>query len=176
MIELDFNKLLESAPLLVRRKVIALKSLRERPDFHPEPSTYEHIKIVTERLFKTGNPDLILSGVLHDICKLDCAKTNPKTGWPSSPGHEEEAYKIVNDSSEIKDWIFRNGGNWLRVSIIVRDHGKIHLIDQMRPKKRLQYIEMWKENEVWELLNIFGEADDMLKEFDASEVLNRDFY
>jgi hypothetical protein len=167
---LTFESLVESAPLLVKRKLVQLKFLRERPDFHPEPSTHEHIKIVTKRLESTGNIDLIIAGILHDICKFDTVKENPKTGFPQSPGHEEAAFELIISTSSIIDWIFSLGGNWLKVANIVKNHGRIHQLDEMKSSKRLKYIQEWKEQEIWESLQIFGEADDMLKEFDLQSV------
>jgi hypothetical protein len=169
---MEFETIIETAPLLIKRKLVQLKSLRERPDFHPEPSTFEHIKIVTTRLIETGNIDLILSGILHDICKLDVVKTNPKTGFPTSPGHEDAAFDLIIHSSEIIDWIFQNGGNWLKVAHIVKNHGRIHQLPEMRESKRLKNIQEWKELEIWESLQIFGNADDMLQEFDLQHIIN----
>lgn len=169
---MTFEQLIETTPTIVKRKLTQLKFLRERPDFHPEPSTFEHIRIVTERLQQTGSIDLILSGILHDICKLDVVKQNPKTGWPTSPGHEDAAFELINNSSDIKDWIFQNGGNWLKVSLIVKNHGRIHQLPEMREAKRLKNIQEWKAAEIWESLQIFGKADDMLSDFVLSEVLS----
>ena len=85
---MTFETLLESAPAGTIERLETLKGFRERPDYHPEESAYIHIKIVTNRLIQTGNPDLIVSGILHDICKLETAKINTKNGFPTSPGHE----------------------------------------------------------------------------------------
>jgi hypothetical protein len=169
---MTFESLLESAPILIKRKLVQLKSLRERPDFHPEPSTFEHVKIVTTRLIETDNIDLILSGILHDICKLDVVKTNSKTGFPTSPGHEEAAFDLIIHNSEIIDWIFQNGGNWHRVAHIVKNHGRIHQLPEMRETKRLKNIQEWKELEIWESLQIFGNADNMLQEFNLQHIIN----
>jgi hypothetical protein len=169
---MNFESLIESAPTLIKRKLVQLKFLRERPDFHPEPSTFEHIRIVTERLEQTENIDLILSGILHDICKLDVVKENSKTGFPTSPGHEDAAFDLIIHNSEIIDWIFQNGGNWNRVAHIVKNHGRIHQLPEMRESKRLKNIQEWKELEIWESLQIFGHADDMLQEFDLQHIIN----
>ena len=168
---MNFESLIESAPTLVKRKLVQLKFLRERPDFHPESSTFEHIKIVTQRLEQTGNSDLILAGILHDICKLDVVQENQKTGWPTSPGHEDAAFNLIIHNSEIIDWIFQNGGNWNRVAHIVKNHGRIHQLPEMREAKRLKNIQEWKELEIWESLQIFGNADNMLQEFNLENVL-----
>ena len=168
---MNFESLIESTPTLVKRKLVQLKSLRERPDFHPEPSTFEHIKIVTQRLEQTGDINLILSGILHDICKLDVVKENQKTGFPTSPGHEDAAFELITHNSEIIDWIFKNGGNWFKVANIVKNHGRIHQLPEMREAKRLKNIQEWKELEIWESLQIFGNADNMLQEFNLENVM-----
>ena len=168
---MNFELRIESAPTVIKRKLVQLKFLNERPDFHPEPSVFEHIKIVSERLEQTGNIDLILSGILHDICKLDVVKENQKTGWPTSPGHEDAAFDLIIHSSEIIDWIFKNGGNWFKVANIVKNHGRIHQLPEMREAKRLKNIQEWKEQGIWESLQIFGNADNMLQEFDLENVM-----
>ena len=168
---MNFESLIESTPTLVKRKLVQLKFLRERPDFHPEPSTFEHIKIVTKRLEQTGDINLILSGILHDICKLDVVKENQKTGFPTSPGHEDAAFELITHNSEIIDWIFKNGGNWFKVANIVKNHGRIHQLPEMRESKRLKNIQEWKELEIWESLQIFGNADNMLQEFNLENVM-----
>ena len=91
---MTFQQLISTAPSIVQSKLEELKTLRERPDYHPEPSTFHHIEIVTNRLIQTGDPDLIMAGILHDICKLDCKKINPKTGHPTSPGHDIAAFDL----------------------------------------------------------------------------------
>ena len=169
---MEFETLIETAPTLIKRKLVQLKFLNERPDFHPEPSVFEHIKIVTKRLEQTGDINLILAGILHDICKLDVVKENQKTGWPTSPGHEDAALELIIHSSEIIDWIFRNGGNWGIVSNIVKNHGRIHQLPEMREAKRLKNIQEWKEQGIWESLQIFGNADNMLQEFDLQHIIN----
>lgn len=169
--QINFESLKESAPTIIKRKLAQLKFLNERPDFHPEPSVFEHIKIVTERLEQTGDVNLIFAGILHDICKLDVVRENPKTGWPSSPGHEDAAFELIIHNSEITDWIFQNGGNWLTVANIVKNHGRIHQLPEMRESKRLKNIQEWKEQGIWESLQIFGNADDMIQDFNLQHII-----
>ena len=69
----DFKDFLDKTnpPSSVTSRLLALKALRERPDYHPESSTNEHIRIVTERLIPLGDMDLIFAGCLHDLFKHD---------------------------------------------------------------------------------------------------------
>ena len=45
---MTFRDIIQTAPHIVQRKLEQLKFLRERPDFHPEPSAFHHIEIVTK--------------------------------------------------------------------------------------------------------------------------------
>ena len=166
-----FEQIIETAPHIVKRKLEQLKFLRERPDFHPEPSAFHHIKIVTERLIPTGDPDLILAGVLHDICKFDTVRENPKTGWPTSPGHDDAAFALIHDmNNEVFTWIHENGGNPFRVADICKAHMRFHQLGQMRDAKRDGYICKWADQGILDKLRIFGAADNMLEEFDINNV------
>jgi hypothetical protein len=167
---MEFNTLIETAPAIVKRKLEQLKFLRERPDFHPEASVFEHIKIVTERLIPTDDDDLILAGILHDICKFDTVRMNEKTGWPTSPGHDEAAYLLIASTPSIKEWITTNGGDVVMVAVICRNHMRFHQLGNMREAKREREIANWKSIGVWEKLQIFGAADNMIEEFDITNL------
>lgn len=58
MKKISFKEIIDGVPLEIRGKYELLKIMRERPDFHPEESVAEHIRIVTERCIFTGDPDL----------------------------------------------------------------------------------------------------------------------
>lgn len=156
-----FEEILQGAPRFVLRKLEQLKFLRERPDYHPEKSAYEHIKIVTERLITTGDPDLIMAGVFHDLGKFECAKENPKTGYPTSPGHDAWSAELVDRDTECRKWIESFGANPEIVSVICREHMRVKGISEMRPAKQ----ETVKSSSAWPKLQIFTQADDMLNDF-----------
>ena len=170
--QITFQQLIETAPRVIRRKLEQLKFLRERPDYHPEKNCFEHIKIVTERLIQTGDPDLILAGVLHDICKFDTVRENPKTGWPTSPGHDQEAHDlIINDATgEIQPWIRENGGKVVMVADICLNHMRFHQLPNMRPQKREAQVLEWEQKGILKKLEIFGAADNMLATFDLDNL------
>jgi hypothetical protein len=165
-----FLSIIKDAPLVIQGKLEQLKTLRERPDFHPEPSTFHHIEIVTNRLSLTGDPDLIMAGVLHDICKLDCKTINPKTGHSTSPGHDKAACELIHNNRDIRQWITDNGSDWRKVAGIVLGHMRFHQLGQMRPSKRDKQIQDWKDQDIWEKLQIHGAADNMLVEFDLNDL------
>lgn len=167
----NFKDLVESAPHTVKRKLEQLKFLRERPDYHPEPSAFEHIRIVTERLIPTEDPNLIFAGILHDICKFDTVKMNEKTGWPTSPGHDDEAHSLIGSMDNgIFGWIQKNGGDAFKVAGICKNHMRFHQLDRMRDSKKDQYIKDWTNSGIWDYLQIFGAADNMLEEFDLDNL------
>lgn len=157
----NFEELVELAPTLIKRKLEQLECLRERPDYHPEPNTKEHIKIVTERLIKTGDINLILSGVFHDICKFDTARLNHKNGYPTSPGHDAWAASLIRNNQEIQDFIQSLGGNIVQIAEICENHMRIKLFSEMKQSKQ----DAMKALPTYSKLLIFTEADNMLKEF-----------
>ena len=167
---MTFLDLIKTAPPIILRKLEQLKFLRERPDFHPEPSVFHHIQIVTDRLIPLGDPDLFLAGVLHDICKLDTVKMNEKTGFPTSPGHDQAAFDLIFSSSSITDWIRENGGDEVNVAIICKGHMRFHQLGDMRPAKREDQIAEWTDLGIFDKLQIFGAADNMLVDFDPNNL------
>ena len=167
---MTFQQLIDSAPSTVKIKLFSNQSLRERPDFHPEESAFEHIRIVTERLIPTGDMNLIFSGILHDICKADTAKINEKTGWPTCPGHDSAAFDFITHNHEVQEWIIQNGADDVKVAAICLYHMRFHQLGDMREHKREANIQKWKDQGIWESLQIFGAADNMLKEFDLSNL------
>lgn len=167
---MTFEEFIDNAPNCVKIKLSACKGLRERPDYHPEESAYEHIKIVTERLIPTGDINLILAGVFHDICKADTAKTNPKTGWPTCPGHDTAAFNFINEIPGARSWIGIKKGDATIVANICLNHMRFHQIGSMREFKREAHIQKWKEQGIWDYLQIFGAADNMLEDFDINDL------
>ena len=162
---MKFVEIIETLPQLVKTKLEDLKQMRERPDFHPEPSAFVHIQIVTDRLIPTGDKDLIATGIFHDICKFDTMKINPKTGFPTSPGHDSEAVKLIDNNKDIQDWIIGFGADLENVKTLVGNHMRIHQLDVMRPFKRDNFISTLKTQGVFDKLVLFGKADDMLNDF-----------
>jgi hypothetical protein len=170
---MTFNDLIKDkdTPHMIMRKLEQLKFLRERPDFHPEPSAFHHIQIVTDRLAPLGDIDLTLAGILHDICKFDTVKMNEKTGFPTSPGHDQAAHDLIMNSNTILSWIkFHHGGNPISVALICKGHMRFHQLGDMRPAKREAQIAEWTDQGIFDKLQIFGAADNMLVDFDPNNL------
>ena len=167
---MTFKEIISSAPEIVKTKLNDNKSLRERPDFHPEESAFEHIKIVTERLIPTGDMNLVMAGIFHDIRKADTAKTNPKTGWPTCPGHDLAAFDLIMETPKIQTWINQQGADHRKVALISLNHMRFHQLGNMRPFKRERQIQKWNDQGIMHYLEIFGAADNMLADFDINNL------
>jgi hypothetical protein len=155
----NFEELLKVVPNDVFNELQRLKTYKDKTPYHPEDNVYEHIKIVVERLIKTGDIDLILSGLFHDLGKLLAAeKNNEKIGKFRSFGHEYIGGKLVNIYG---DFIISMGGNIGDIIEIVENHMRIKQINNMRPNK----VKLMKQLNTWDKLQIFTRADDMLNEF-----------
>jgi hypothetical protein len=167
---MQFIDIIQTAPHIIQRKLEQLKFLRERPDFHPEPSAFHHIQIVTDRLIPTGNPNLIMAGVLHDIAKFDTVRQNPKTGFPTSPGHDDVAFQLIMDNNQVRAFCTQHNANPDTVALICKNHMRFHQLGQMRPAKRDRQIQDWTDQGIFDMLQIFGAADNMLVDFDLADI------
>ena len=133
--KMTFETLYETLPSICKKKLDNLKEYRENPLYHPEENCYEHIRIVTERCILTQNMNLVCAGVLHDICKCDVSEINPLTGYPKSPGHEEQAGLLIERDNQVSKWIETMGANFHIVHYLVTEHMRIKMIKEMRKSK-----------------------------------------
>lgn len=168
MKHINFLHIIEnlSVPRSVLDRYEKLKVLRERPDFHPEESAFEHIKIVTDRLILTGDPDLIVAGMLHDLFKCDTAQINPKTGYPTCPGHDVAVASFIRRDEEVQQWISSMGADVQMVQNLCKDHMRFHQFGQMRNVKQKEFM----SRPHWKKLEVLGAADNMLKDFDLDNL------
>jgi hypothetical protein len=105
---------------LIIDKLKALQNLTDRAEYHPEQTVLKHIKIVTLRAhLVSGHPDLILAGLLHDICKGD-AGDNSKGYW-SNPDHPKQAFEFCY-LDDVRYFIKQFGGNVDHVANICLYH------------------------------------------------------
>ena len=61
----------------------------QSPDFHPEGSVFEHIRLMLEHLPPDAPQSLVWAVILHDIGKPATAQTDPATGAIHFYGHEK---------------------------------------------------------------------------------------
>lgn len=154
-----FEELLGQSPVEVQALIDDLKKIRERPDFHPEESAWEHVKIVTERLIQTGDIDLVMAGIFHDIGKFVMNKTSEKTGFPSAPGHDKFG---AEKALQHREWIKTFGADPVIVSEICENHMRMKQMDKMRSSKQQKMLEL----KSWDKLQIFTRADNMIDNFE----------
>lgn len=121
--------------------------------WHPEGNVLIHTKIVYDRALKTGDINMVLAALFHDLGKVETTKKNKKGDW-SAHGHEFKSAKIL---VSYKDWIESMGGDYDVVRDIVVGHMRIKYINEMRPHKQQQM----KDSPVYGHLVKFTEFDSM---------------
>lgn len=105
---------------LIIEKLKSLEKLSNRVEFHPERTVLNHVKIVTLRAYLvSGHPDLVLAGLLHDICKGDTGD-NSKGYW-SNPDHPKQAFEFCF-LDDVRYFIKQFGGNVDHVANICLYH------------------------------------------------------
>jgi tRNA nucleotidyltransferase/poly(A) polymerase len=70
-------------------EVIATLACEQSPDFHPEGTVFEHIRLMLEQLPPGAHPSLPWAVILHDIAKPATAELDPVTGKIHFYGHEK---------------------------------------------------------------------------------------
>lgn len=155
---MDLTNIIKNSPIEFSKRYAELHTYVDRKDFHPEANLLEHVHIVANRCLATGDPDLVMAALLHDICKEDTKELNLKTGNWTSPGHETAAAELIIRDTSIHSWIMRHGGDVGTVVMIVRYHMRMKSIDSMGSKKRREMERM----SFFPKLKAFRFADSML--------------
>lgn len=150
----NFNDLYSILPAELKNIFDKLKDNPENTVHHPEGTTYKHTEIVVNRLIKTGDINLILAGLFHDIGKLATTEINPKTGLYSAHGHEKESIKMME---KYRDFIESLGGDYDKILYYVENHMRLKNLGDMRKKKRREFT----SNKNFDKLSVFGRADKM---------------
>ena len=91
-------ELLRESGLLaqVLPEIAATAECDQSPDWHPEGTVYNHIKLMLAALPADAPPSLAWAAMLHDVAKPVTASSDPKTGAIHFYGHE----KIGADMAE----------------------------------------------------------------------------
>ena len=155
---MTFQEIYDNAPTHIQDKFMALATMRERPDYHPEPSAKHHIEIVVNRAIEFGDVDIIMAAFYHDIHKVDTMKINEKTGWPTSPGHDKWAQKTIERDSTVRDHIESHLADPETVGIICGQHMRMHQMSIMRKSKQDALIDL----SCFDKLSVFACFDDMM--------------
>ncbi len=70
-------------------ELIATLLCQQSPDYHPEGTVFEHIRLMLEKLPPDSPPSLPWAVILHDIAKPATAERDPATGAIHFYGHEK---------------------------------------------------------------------------------------
>jgi poly(A) polymerase len=70
-------------------ELVAMIACEQSPDFHPEGTVFEHIRLMLEKLPPGAHPSLPWAVILHDIAKPATAELDPATGKIHFYGHEK---------------------------------------------------------------------------------------
>ena len=70
-------------------ELVATMACEQSPDFHPEGTVFEHIRLMLEKLPPDAHPSLPWAVILHDIAKPATAELDPATGKIHFYGHEK---------------------------------------------------------------------------------------
>lgn len=62
---------------------------QQSPDYHPEGTVFEHIRLMLEKMPPSAPPSLPWAVILHDIAKPATAERDPATGTVHFYGHEK---------------------------------------------------------------------------------------
>ena len=144
----DIYKLL---PKDLKERVYNLWKIPQRKDFHPEGNTLKHVITVVERAIRTGDIDLVLTALFHDIGKDETFAYSSK-GMPTAHNHEKVSRTLVKDSRE---WIKDMGGNPVVIYYLVSQHMRVKRIDIMRKSKQ----DFLRKNPNFDKLNKFKHLD-----------------
>ena len=70
-------------------ELVTTIACEQSPDFHPEGTVFEHIRLMLEKLPPGAHPSLPWAVILHDIAKPATAELDPATGKIHFYGHEK---------------------------------------------------------------------------------------
>jgi len=78
-------------------ELAATISCEQSPDYHPEGSVFEHIRLMLEKLPADSNELLPWAVIFHDIAKPVTAERDAKTGAIHFYGHEKVGAEMARD-------------------------------------------------------------------------------
>jgi len=70
-------------------EIAATITCGQSPDFHPEGSVFNHLRLMLQHLPPSPDPSLPWAVLLHDVAKPVTASTDPETGATHFYGHEK---------------------------------------------------------------------------------------
>lgn len=150
-----FQEFYELAPDEIKGYLDRCASTHQTKQWHPEGDCLTHIKVVFNRAKRTGDINLMLAALFHDLGKADVTTKHPSIPdkW-SAKMHELVSARLVKRHRE---WIEEMGGDFDTVYYLVDQHMRIKKMSEMRPSKQ----EIMKSHPNFKLLSRFTDFDDM---------------
>ena len=153
---MNFETLINRLP---KQIVDSLKSTEQSPIWHAEGNVYIHTKMVFDEAVKTGDPDILVASIFHDLGKIDTHKeTLDKDGKVkiSHIGHERISLKYIDKYFHLYEDISTNKE---KVIELVKNHMKAHLYTSGKLKKPAKR-EAFEQNPYFEEILLFSECDE----------------
>lgn len=134
----EFSILYNKAPQKLKDLIDLTETIEQNPKWHSEDNVYIHTRLVTNRLSNCYNDnDLNLSGLFHDLGKIEKTKYDIEKETFTAHEHELSSVDIVND---FKDWIKEMGGNIDKIKYIVANHMRYKFLDEMRIREQIRFM------------------------------------
>ena len=74
-----FDNIINKFPSDLKNRILNLKNVDQRRDFHPEGDVLTHTKVVFDRLTDTTDDiDILLAAIFHDVGKDSTTAINPR--------------------------------------------------------------------------------------------------
>jgi hypothetical protein len=149
-----FEDFLELFPLELKERILNLKNVEQRLDYHPEGNCLNHIKIVFNRCLKFNDLNLLFISMFHDVGK-DKTSIKNEAGLIQSAGHEDISADLV---WEYRAFIQDLGGDWRAIHEVVLYHMRIKPWDSMNKGTQNKLRELKNFDLLWK----FSKSDLML--------------
>ena len=78
-------------------EIAATTTCEQSPDFHPEGTVFNHLRLMLQHLPPNSMPSLPWAVLLHDVAKPVTASTDPETGSTHFYGHEKIGADMAAD-------------------------------------------------------------------------------
>jgi len=152
---LKFEDLINRLP---KEIVDNLKNTEQDSIYHYEGNAYIHTKMVFNETKKTGDIDLVIASIFHDLGKIDTHSEKIKDGKRkiSHIGHEIKSLDYIDNYFYLYEDLTKNKE---KIKEIVKNHMKCHLYETGKMKKPIKR-KRFEENPYFKDIIKFTECDE----------------
>lgn len=131
--------LLRTSGLLreVLPEVAAFETCEQPPDWHPEGTVYEHVRLMLSLLPPSAPAELVWGVLLHDVAKPVTARQDPQSGAWQFPAHEKVGEQMTREI--LRRLRFPNA-EIEAVATLVRHHMQFKDVPLMRQATRRRMV------------------------------------